>query len=206
VNLYEILKVMSDATAEQIKKAYRREAQKAHPDREGGNQDKFHSIAVAYEVLSDPGRREKYDATGDIDEQPNAVEGKLAELFSALIDAGKFEGDIVLTCRDHIKAAISQLNDQINKITLENEKLIKQLGRIASDDFNLYEQILQSKIDNFEKVIAQAIAERELLGDVIEALSHYNDESPQIVTCAQFTGLGQQLGGLGNVMGGTQGP
>jgi len=197
LNLYETLKVMSDATAAQIKKAYRREAQKAHPDRESGDQDTFHAIAVAYEVLSDPGRRDKYDSTGDIDEQPNAVDGKLAELFSAMIDAGKFEGDVVLTCRDHIKSAISQMNDQISKITLQNDKLVKQLGRIAADDFNLYEQILQSKIDNFEKVITQAIAERELLGDVIEALSHYNDESPQIVNRPQFGAFGQQLGGLG---------
>ncbi|MHA7281649.1 J domain-containing protein [Arthrobacter sp. TMS2-4] len=58
---YDILGVPPDADARDIKGAYRRAARLAHPDL-GGSAERFHDIAVAYETLSDPRRRERYDA------------------------------------------------------------------------------------------------------------------------------------------------
>ncbi len=49
-----ILEVSSDATAEQIREAYRRAAMRYHPDRPGGSADLFHAVAEAYKVLSEP--------------------------------------------------------------------------------------------------------------------------------------------------------
>lgn len=63
---YEVLAVGRDATAEQIKQAYRQLALKWHPDRNPAPDatDKFREIAEAYAVLSDPAKRQAYDATG----------------------------------------------------------------------------------------------------------------------------------------------
>ncbi|MHA7241087.1 J domain-containing protein [Arthrobacter sp. TMS1-12-1] len=58
---YDILGVRSDADAKDIKDAYRRAARTAHPDL-GGSAERFHDVAVAYETLGDPRRRERYDA------------------------------------------------------------------------------------------------------------------------------------------------
>ncbi|WP_394253251.1 J domain-containing protein [Arthrobacter pityocampae] len=58
---YDILGVPPDAGARDIKNAYRRAARAAHPDL-GGSAALFHDVAVAYETLSDPRRRERYDA------------------------------------------------------------------------------------------------------------------------------------------------
>lgn len=61
---YEVLGVDKNATPEQIKKAYRKLALKYHPDRNPGNKEaetKFKEAAEAYDVLSDPDKREKYE-------------------------------------------------------------------------------------------------------------------------------------------------
>ncbi len=64
---YEVLGVSRDATAEQIKKAYRRAAMKYHPDvnSEADAAEKFKKISEAYEVLSDDNKRAVYDRGGD---------------------------------------------------------------------------------------------------------------------------------------------
>ena len=64
---YEILEVAKGASAEEIKKAYRKVALKYHPDRNQGDkaaEDKFKEAAEAYEVLSDPTKKAKYDQYG----------------------------------------------------------------------------------------------------------------------------------------------
>src|SRR5450759_3595251 len=62
-NYYDTLGVKKDASADEIKKAFRRLARKHHPDA-GGSEDKFKEINEAYEVLSDTGKRKQYDEYG----------------------------------------------------------------------------------------------------------------------------------------------
>jgi len=63
---YQILGLARDASAEDIKKAYRRLARKYHPDvsKESGAEDRFKEVAEAYEVLRDPAKRAAYDQLG----------------------------------------------------------------------------------------------------------------------------------------------
>ena len=66
---YEVLGVPRTATAEEIKRAYRQLARKHHPDLQpaaerGKAAERFKEINEAYEVLSDPEKRTKYDALG----------------------------------------------------------------------------------------------------------------------------------------------
>ncbi|MDP3037257.1 MAG: DnaJ domain-containing protein, partial [Rhodocyclaceae bacterium] len=64
---YEVLGVNRDASDDEIKKAYRRLAMKHHPDRNPDNpksEDRFKEAKEAYEILSEPKKRQAYDQFG----------------------------------------------------------------------------------------------------------------------------------------------
>jgi len=61
---YEVLGVAKGASADEIKKAFRRAAVQHHPDKEGGSEEKFKEINEAYDVLKDAQKRQRYDQFG----------------------------------------------------------------------------------------------------------------------------------------------
>lgn len=61
---YEVLGVDKNASADEIKKAFRKAAVLHHPDKEGGDETKFKEINEAYEVLKDQQKRQRYDQFG----------------------------------------------------------------------------------------------------------------------------------------------
>jgi len=76
VDLYEILGLGSDATVSEIKRAYRRLARRFHPDINPGDRTaevRFRQILVAYETLTDPEQRSRYDETGSVSAPASSV-------------------------------------------------------------------------------------------------------------------------------------
>ena len=61
---YEVLGISKSASEDEIKKAFRRAAVKYHPDKEGGDEEKFKEVNEAYEVLSNQEKRQRYDQFG----------------------------------------------------------------------------------------------------------------------------------------------
>ena len=87
---YEILEVTKTATVEEIKKAYRKKAIQYHPDKNPGDkeaEEKFKEAAEAYDVLSNPEKRSRYDQFGH------------AGVSGAAGNGGPFGGSVARGCR-----------------------------------------------------------------------------------------------------------
>ncbi len=100
-NLYDVLGVPKTATQEEIKRAYRRLARQWHPDKNPDNpeaEERFKEIQAAYDVLSDPEKRKRYDAFGSPDgrlgPEGTFVFEDLGDLFSGLGGLGDLFGDL----------------------------------------------------------------------------------------------------------------
>src|SRR5262245_66512890 len=95
---YELLGVPRDASDADVKKAFRRLARELHPDVSDAPdaQERFRAVAEAYEVLSDPARRQTYDRFGHAGLrnrgfEPHDVDfGSLADVFAAFFGEGLF--------------------------------------------------------------------------------------------------------------------
>lgn len=72
---YKILGVEKNASSEEIKKAFKKQAMQHHPDRPGGNEAKFKEINEAYQVLGDAEKRKRYDQFGSDFEQQGGFGG-----------------------------------------------------------------------------------------------------------------------------------
>lgn len=78
---YKTLGIEKTASLDEIKKAYRKLAMKYHPDRTDGDQEKFQQIKHAYEILSDPKKRQEYDNPPSFDHWTGPA-GDFSDVFA----------------------------------------------------------------------------------------------------------------------------
>ncbi len=186
VDLYAVLGVDKNATSEQIKKAYKKLANKFHPDKPEGDEEIFKRINKAYETLIDPLKRQSYDITG-IYEGTDAIHVKSARdsielaVFNIINqnEANIEYVDIVQTIKQNIH------NDKMT--SAENEKKIKKLitrlnknkERAAG---NLVISAFDKQINGQEDQLTQILNNRKVLDiadKLINSCAYRFDEKPE---------------------------
>ena len=150
-SLYDDLELPKTCTSEEIKQKYRILAQLHHPDK-GGDVEKFKRMKLAYEVLSDPIKREHYDSTGDQYDDINLdseVMARLAIMLSQFVQHINPEiDDLILKMRIEIRAlqqltnnAIVECNNLINKMNIISKKI-----KLKKEGENVLKSVIDKKI------------------------------------------------------------
>ncbi len=104
-NPYDTLGVAKNASAEEIKKAYRKLAREHHPDASGGDEARFKEIQGAYDVLSHAEKRKQYDANGSTNGRmggpdfrgaagPQFQDFDLSDLFGGIFGGARQRGPV----------------------------------------------------------------------------------------------------------------
>lgn len=177
--LYEVLGIDRRSTPEEIKSAYRRLAMVHHPDRQG-DPVQFKLVKEAYEVLSDPERRARYDETGATD-QPltirQAAEAMIPTLVTAAVDKSP---DLVFT--DLVAKIRLEVAGILGEDRRAHAEALRQHGRfnVALKRFtrkggeNMAAAALQSQVDAAVKYMEGNEQHQLLLLEVLEVLEDYS--------------------------------
>lgn len=149
MTLYDELKLSADCTFDDIKQQYRILAMTHHPDK-GGDVEKFQKIKFAYEVLSDPVRRKKYDDTASTEEvtdiRVQAI-NHLADMFFSIMPTFDCAGgNLIQVLTQEVDGLKSKAiaDDMMCDIFIHNITLVKEKLRLKNPN---KEDVVMSFID-----------------------------------------------------------
>lgn len=132
-DLYSIFTLTNKCTAAQLKSEYKRLVQKNHPDKYKSEQAKqnaelrFKKIKAAYDILSDPQQRERYDMTGRVDDKKD-IDHQSLDLLMDSIESVMLQNDFQLM--DYISATRAILLLSIETSEQEVEKFESKIKDI----------------------------------------------------------------------------
>ena len=182
-DLYAVLGCARDASADELRAAYKRSAMATHPDR-GGSAQAFHTVNRAWRVLGDPERRKVYDETGAaVEHEPDSaiVLGLLVQMFDRCAERilqlnPQMLGvaDMTVDMRIAIDAQIAEVRRTLQVIEQKRARINKMLGKLARKDEgpSLFDEVLAGRlldlatnVVKLEGDIANWQAARKILAD-----------------------------------------
>ena len=190
-SLYDDLGVAHDATADEIKKAYKGKAKESHPD-VGGDTESMALITRAYSILSNPDKRRRYDETGETAAtQPfqarflsfcNQNWMKVVQNAQS-VDHDDLIEEFVDQCHaiiETIERNISQTEKQLKVLEKVNKRLKKKTGDDSTLIFIVNEQIQSHKASI--KLMEEELVFMEQAIEVLETYGYDADPRPVATT------------------------
>jgi curved DNA-binding protein CbpA len=175
--LYEELGVDKNASPDEIKKAYRSKASQCHPDK-GGSHEEFVAVQKAYEVLSDPESRQRYDSTGQSEKSqvPNPYE-LILQIFAQVAESqDETKVDLVKEVKNHLKQQKVGIRKRIRELRRNGRKWRNVGKRIKVAGFNPVANMARK---NRETIIQEYIhlrVARRLVASSIELMKDWSYE------------------------------
>lgn len=181
MNLYEDLGVPPDATADQIKKAFREASKEHHPDK-GGDAKEFHAIARAYAVLGNEEKRGRYDKgeTEEAIQGAAATEDQMAaevlvSIYLQVVESGNVrQRDVVGIIRSTLRDNIGTVDKQIATEAKVKERFEEALKRVkCKGEQNIFARATEQRIRDLEGGIAAKEKMKRIAEVAIRTLEAY---------------------------------
>lgn len=206
MNYYEVLGLSKEdvPSKAEIKKAYRKLAKIHHPDKEGGNEEKFKDISEAYEVLSDPDKRERYDNGESLDgytSPSDQARTNLYRVFDIVTNSHGFMADftdLIVRMREEINEKTLQMRNDISKVESDIKKLTVIIKKLKKADFlKKYAKECKSAMELRKEQIEEAIKVQDMMMETLDGAEYDKD----VDECRGYlgfssSGYGRELGGL----------
>ena len=193
IDLYEVLGVSRDADLATIRRAYRKKVRATHPDG-GGSVEAFNELKTAYDVLSDPIRRARYDESGEVGAPaPDPHQKKVVEILSVGLDLALLK----LSRTPHVRkdsdiirlTAVALAEKRQEWVTqkghfikaLDDARRLKDRFRVAKGE-NLMEVVIANRITAIDKQIDFLAGNVDLIDEALEILHNTRFDSPLELT------------------------
>jgi curved DNA-binding protein CbpA len=181
VDHYEALGVPRGASREEVKRAYRKRAQRTHPDKTGGDAQAFGAVQRAWDVLGDDAKRSRYDRGEETGaHEPTLEERVLREVAAIVINAVQTcpdpaSYDILGDCAGGVRQKIEHFKREISDAEKRAKRLKDCQRRIKRKNGrpNVISAMLDGQLAALARAIAAKRSDIELCEHVVVALGEY---------------------------------
>lgn len=190
--MYEVLGVPRDAGGDAIRRAYRKAARRAHPDK-GGSDAAMSLVNRAYAVLGDDGRREHYDRSGEesVPDQVAAMLMELANLMITLVDKcpNIDREDLVAAAKKCILNSSQEHRNTQARFMGQAKKLERAAARLKrkkGEGADLIRSMLDARIAELKRSADNGDFALERNKRMLELLGQYEYEVTTLVVRAEM--------------------
>lgn len=196
IDLYKILGLTKKANRAAIRKAYMSLASQHHPDREGGNTQKFQEIKFAYEILYDEEARKKYDNNGVVTKEPTKTAQALQELAKLFIQILKDnisnieEVDLRATLELNVNHNLEGAHKELMQTEEVRNKLTQTKEKITSSQYIFHSSIDHElgKLTHKIEALDHTIQILEIMRDLCSDFQYEFQETTQQTIINTFSG------------------
>jgi len=180
IDPYETLGVSRDSDPETIKKSYRKLAKEHHPDH-GGDESKITALTLAYDILSNPDKKKRYDETGE-----SGTDNRQAQIYAEFLKMSeeillKQEGLPIKQSVERIRVGMEQqMRDAESNINQKVKVLEAAKARIIQAPENdVLGHMIQPRLDDFGKQRDKLKADMEIAQAALALFDSYEITDPE---------------------------